>query len=483
MANDTKMGLQQEQSLQMRQILAPQQLLGLELLQLSNLELEERIQQEVIDNPMLSLQEDEEPASNNDQHEAPHVDRDAEILNYKTTASLRENDVDEDIRQNLFGDEPAKKLSANGDFDSKAYIEAQSTEQKSLHEHLYLQLYSYDVSDMDLQYCSYLISKVNQDGYCICDWNAFSAFFPSAAETDYERSMSLLQQMDPPGVCARDISECILIQINQHEYSKDEESEMLANDAKALLTHYSHHFKKQDRAKIASVLGVSYDWVDNIYSFIRRFEPIPGRLFSGENAYYIYPDIEIKRHGDDLQIFEKNELVTKLEIDDLYYDMYLHAQKKSDEKKYLHKHYNTANQFLHLLERRQATLLKVTAVIVDKQHDFFLYGPSAMKPLRLLDVAYETQLHESTISRVVMNKYIQTDWGVFRMKYFFSGGGTSSETGKSHSPVSVKERMKSIIEEYKNKKKKISDQKIMEILKADGINVARRTVNKYRHQL
>lgn len=485
MAADTKMGLQQEQSLQMRQILAPQQLLGLELLQLSNLELEERIHQEVNENPMLNLKEEDDKGQAVDEHEVPPIDRDKEILNYHTTASLRDSDVDVDVRQNLFADEPARPRPKDDGFDSKSYIEAQTDNHRSLHEHLYVQLYAHELSDTDLQYCSYIISKVNQDGYCQCDGETFAAFFPEATAADYDRCLSLLQRFDPPGVCARSISECILIQIEQHEYGTDEESEMLARDASQLLSRYPDCFQKQDRPKIASLLNVSYDWVDRIYTFIRQFEPIPGRGFSGENAYYIYPDIEIKRVGNDLQIFEKTELVSKLEIDRLYHDMYVNARQKSDERKYLHKQYHSANQFIHLLEKRQSTLLKVTAIIVEKQRDFFEHGPAAMKPLRLVDVANETGLHESTISRVAMNKYIQTDWGVFRMKYFFSGigGGRSAAEGNTHSAVAVKEQIKRILDDYKKKGKRVSDNKITEILKADGINIARRTVNKYRRQL
>ncbi len=490
MAQMISQGLQQKQTL--KQVMAPQQLLGIELLQLSALELEQRIKNELVENPLLELPDegtDDVMSSGEADETSAGTETEPDEKNdefYPESIGKNDTTEDSDAQQNIFNDyQPTLKPAADSDFDSKAYIEAQSAGTPSLIEHLLMQLYGHEMNERDFAVGSYLISQVNGAGYMTASADDFKESFPDLSPAGFDRILSLVQSFDPPGVAARDLRECLLIQLQQKVYTPTEENEILAKDAQTILRDHYPLFEKLDKTRIARELNISRDWMENIFEFIGKLEPMPGRIFTVHDEMYIYPDVSVenKTKTGEFEIRIKNERISKLQLNQVYLDLMNRADKKSKESKFLKSRYHTARDFIQQVENRNSTLLKVVGIILEKQSDFFIYGPARMKPLNLSTVADELDMHESTISRVTSNKYIQTPWGIFSFRYFFSSGKSINAEGDVQSAVSLKVLIEKVIKSHREDGKHLSDQKIADILKTKGIEIARLTVNKHRRQL
>jgi RNA polymerase sigma-54 factor len=318
-----------------------------------------------------------------------------------------------------------------------------------------------------------LIGNVDEDGYLkssieeICDETG-------CCEEEVSETLALVQQFDPIGVCARDTRECLLIQVKFQDLT-DTLVEKIISD-------HLDNLENKRYDKIAKSLSVSIQDIISAVSIITELEPKPGRQYNEEDVIYITPDIYVFKMGDDYQIVLNEDGMPKLRINNYYKDILNKGNSLPDNtKEYIQDKLKSAAWLIKSIHQRQRTIYKVTESIVDFQRDFFDKGVTHLKPLVLRDVAEHTQMHESTISRVTTNKYVHTPQGLFELKYFFNSSINSMDGG-SIASESVKEHIKNIIK-AEEKSKPFSDQEVADKLKKLNIDVARRTVAKYRESL
>ena len=320
---------------------------------------------------------------------------------------------------------------------------------------------------------NYIIGNINEDGYLEVSVEELAKSSGHSVE-EVEEVLKFIQEFDPVGVGARDTRECLLIQI-KFQNLRGTLVEKLVQDHLQDLEH-----KRYD--KIAKALNVDMEEIQRAVSIIQALEPKPGRSYSADETIYISPDIYVFKVGDDYEIMLNEDGLPKLRINPYYKDV-LTRQKAVPEsvRTYIQDKLKSAAWLIRSIHQRQRTIYKVTESIVKFQREFLDKGITHLKPLVLRDVAEDIQMHESTISRVTTNKYLYTPQGLFELKFFFNSA-ISSMDGGTVASESVKEHIRNIIK-MENKAKPYSDQEIAEILKKMNINVARRTVAKYRETM
>jgi RNA polymerase sigma-54 factor len=289
-----------------------------------------------------------------------------------------------------------------------------------------------------------------------------------------ERVLERVQMMDPPGVAARDLRESILIQLRQRN-----EEETLAY---TLIHDHFDAFINHRWSDIAKALGISHRAVQDAADTVARLDPKPGLKYSADPEEYIIPDMVVDQVDGDYLVFVNDTSLPRLRLSRAYREVARDKNKYQGESKdFIASKLNSANWMIHAIEQRRQTMLKVMNFIVDRQRDFFERGVQYLKPLTLREVADHIDMHESTISRVTNEKFVQTPRGVLSLKYFFSSG-LSTAGGEDISARGVKDKIKKLVD-GEDEKKPLTDQAIVELLGADGVQIARRTVAKYRDQL
>jgi RNA polymerase sigma-54 factor len=318
-----------------------------------------------------------------------------------------------------------------------------------------------------------MIGNLNKDGYLCISVEEVAQNFNCEAE-QVESVLSTLQTFDPPGVCGRDLCETLLIQVKQ-----------LGIDNVIIIEIIKNHLKNienRNSKKIAKKLKISTDDVRTAVKIIQYLEPKPGRKFSTEEAAYITPDIYVYKHGDDFKIVMNDDGLPKLKINRFYKDTISNGRKLSKEtKNYLNEKMQSASWLIKSIHQRQKTIYLVMESILKFQKEFFEKGIAYLRPLILKDIAEDIEMHESTISRVTTNKYTYTPQGLFELKFFFNSS-IKRTGGQAMASASVKDRIKLLIEN-EDHTQPFSDDKIATILQNANINIARRTVAKYRKVL
>ncbi len=429
------------------QKLSPQMLQTVKLMTMPLIDLRETISQELENNPAL---------------EADLKEPQSEVTEILDTYSTADPDLMEER-----SDTDYKYSRETGDVND--FLSCGISKEKSLIEHLMEQLSLVHLSPEEREIGELLINNLNSKGYHL---------YPpiellSNRDPELVREMiEVIQGFDPVGICVTNLEESLLIQAKIDGTYPDYTLDILENDLDLLALG--------KRKAIQDKYNLEKEDFEEILEYLRSLNPHPTSQFSDSLPDYIIPEARIFKEGKDIKVYLRNETIPSLSINKDFEEF-----TKTDNKetiKFVKKRINEANSFIQSLEMRNQTLIKTLKSIVQKQREFFLFGPGNIKPLTRKEIALETNLSESTISRISTDKYVQTEWGIFNIKYFFSSSIQSTVSGMDLSKESVKEMVRKIIIENKSQKK-LSDQQISNILKEKGIEIARRTVSKYRAEL
>ncbi|HHO60105.1 MAG TPA: RNA polymerase factor sigma-54, partial [Thiotrichales bacterium] len=366
----------------------------------------------------------------------------------------------------------------SSDNSSNDFLENQSVEGNNLHEHLIWQLQNSQVSDTDLVIAIAIIDAINDDGYLTETVEEIHQGLVDELEIDVDEVEAVLhriQRFDPVGVGARTLSECLLLQLEQF----DEDTEGL-EDTRIIVKHHLDLLGAHDYARLQKKMHRNEEQLQQLIVFIQSLNPKPGASISGNKAQYIIPDIFVRKVNGNWQVSLNPEAAPKLKINQLYENHLKNAGRGKDTT-FMRNSLQEARWFLKSLQSRSDTLQRVGEAIVRRQRLFLEYGDEGMKPMVLRDIAEELDMHESTISRVTTNKYMHTPSGVYEFKFFFSSHVSTADGGEC-SATAIRSMVKRLIEN-ENPKKPMSDNKISSFLVKEGINVARRTVAKYRESM
>jgi RNA polymerase sigma-54 factor len=464
------MALQLKQSLSLNQqlIMTPQLQQAIKLLQLSRLELLETIYNEMETNPMLEEQPGEDSdEERRDSEEAKPTETGGEEVTVKE--SIRE-DVDWENYLSEYNTGWAESPYEDRDTPSFENFTASET---NLTSHLSWQLSMSDLTDAQKEIGVHVIGNLDEDGYLQTTPEEIALATAHTVE-GVKEVLHAIQKFDPVGVAARDTRECLLIQAKFQNLE--------GTVVERILLDHMDKLENRKYDQIARGLSLPIQEVLSAISVITSLEPKPGRQFNNERTIYISPDIYVFKVADDYAIFLNEDGLPKLRINHYYRQILSNKNEVEDgAKAYIHDKLKSAAWLIKSIHQRQRTIYRVTESIVRFQRDFLDRGITQLKPLVLRDVAEDIQMHESTISRVTTNKYVHTPQGVFELKFFFNSAINGAD-GESVASESVKEHIRNIIKSEK-KTKPYSDQDVADILKTMKINVARRTVAKYRETL
>ena len=357
------------------------------------------------------------------------------------------------------------------DTDYQSYLNAiadEKSEDTELAEYLRMQLYTKKISPRRQKIGKYLIECLEESGYLKMDMDELAKGIGLSKE-ELEREIRFMQTLEPCGVFARDLKECLLLQV--------EGEEQMQRQARLLIEKYLDEIAQNKIPQISKQTGLTTAEITKTIQYIKEeLEPVPGRGYGCANRNeYIYPDITLKEDEKGYRIILNKEKVHTLELNREYLPM-LGQVHSSEENKYLKEQYQKAKILLRNIGKREETLAAVAEAIVDWQREFFEKGKASLKPMNLLDIAQELDVHESTVSRAVRDKYLECRWGIFELKYFFSN--KTSDGNNCNVLTCIQEIIRS-----ENKQKPLSDAKIAEQLEKKGIRISRRTVTKYREQM
>lgn len=475
MAFELKQNLRLSQQL----IMTPQLQQAIKLLQLSRLEMVEVVNQEIEENPLLeeATSDDEAEPERALVGEEPTLVEREELAHIERTEELTgEGDGKEDFDWSNYL-EDYRPPSANydrSDMEPPVWDNLLSAK-PSLLDHLMWQLKLSRLNEIEMRAGEQIIGNIDQDGYLRTPLEDMAVQENIPLEV-FAKVLDKVQAFDPPGVAARDLRECLLIQ-----------GKMLGVSNKLVLTIIQDHLReleRKDYSSIAKKLKVSLDDVVQAVMLITQMDPKPGSVYTEEKAQTIIPDVYIYKVGDDYQVVLNEEGLPKLRISNYYRELMAGMDDKDsseNSKRYMRERVQSASWLIKSILQRQKTIHKVAESILRHQRDFFEAGIKHLKPLVLRDIAEDVEMHESTISRVVTNKYMHTPRGVFELKYFFSSSIHRTD-GDATASKSVKEEIRTLIS-AEEPLHPLSDQEIVKYLKMSGITIARRTVAKYREMM
>lgn len=467
MAMQLKTSLKLSQQLRM----TPQLQQAIKLLQLSRLELETAVRKELDENPVLEemqdVVEDEGLKATGEDAVAPET---------PTAESQQDADprAQDEFEWESYVDNQYKppQGTAGGNEEIMNYENLISAT-TSLHDHLTWQLGLGGFNDEEQNYLAILISYVDDDGYIKTPLEEI-AREESVDQQELEEMLPFLHEFDPPGVGARDLKECLLIQAKHLEED--------TNDLVQLINDHIKDLEKKNYTGIAKTMNIDMEDVIELCKIIFSMDPKPGRIYMPQDTHFVTPDVYVYKVGDEYMVSLNEDGLPRLRISNLYKNI-LKGDKPQGKgaQEYIQEKLRSAVWLIKSIHQRQRTIYKVTESIVKHQTDFFEKGPAHIKPMILRDIAADIGMHESTVSRVTTNKYVHTPRGIFELKYFFNSG-ISKTDGDSLASESVKLKIKNLVSD-EDSKNPLSDQKIVELLKKDGIKIARRTVAKYRDML
>ncbi len=456
--------------LSQRLALTPSLLQKIELLQLNKLELQEMLNQELMENPIL-----EEVLDQDSPAELALEDRAAEDLPIPEKAPAEgEKDSFDEIDFRYFFDEYLDTGYKNREVEDSEQpsFETFLTRPPSLEEHLNWQLGLTEAEPRIIEIARQIIGNLNEDGYLIISLEELCSLASCTMEEAAE-ALHLVQTMDPVGVGARDLRECLLLQLQSLDM-KDGLAYKIVQDYLPLLE--GHKFKE-----IASRTETSFEEVLRAVDCIKHLIPKPGQRYNNQKVTYVQPEVTISKVDDEFVVLMNDEGMPQLRLNAGYKELLRSNGVSGETKSFLREKFRSAVDLLRSVNQRKQTIYKVCLCIVSRQKDFLENGPSHLHPMLIKDVAAELGVHSSTISRVVTNKYVDTPQGVMELRKFFTMGVENPEGGEL-SIVQVKLRIKKLIES-ENKNKPYSDNQIGQLLRRDNIFITRRTVAKYREQM
>lgn len=473
------MALRQTMNLSQNLVITPQLQQAIKLLQMSRLELESQVRNELEENPILEEAEVLKEEDFQRTKEAEEQTGDSSEIKVESSSS---ESVQDPQKQDEFEWESyletqhkAPREASHGNEEIMNYENIISSTQ-TLHDHLYWQVKMTGFADHEEKAADAIIAHIDDDGYLKVPL-AQIAEEENLALDDLEDALSLIQEFDPPGVGARDLKECLLIQAKILEED--------TNDLVLLITSHLKDLEKKNYEAIAKGLNRSMEEVIEICKIIYAMEPKPGRSYSGNDIQYVTPDVYVYKVGDDYVVSLNEDGLPKLKISNYYKNMLKGGANPSGDQKateYIQEKLKSAVWLIKSIHQRQRTIFKVTDSIVKHQKEFFEKGAGFLKPMVLRDIANDIGMHESTVSRVTTAKYVHTPQGIYELKYFFNSGISSSQGGEDLASESVKLKLKELVSK-EDPKKPLSDQKLVDLLKKEGIDIARRTVAKYRDVL
>ena len=498
--------MKQSLQIKMGQSLAmtPQLQQAIKLLQLSTLELQTEIQTALESNPMLEMQDEEgaEPREGdlaNESRETREANQEAEkaAADQKQTSSETEvpgenssnsddampEDLPVDSAWDDIYDSATPSSSGSGsDGESRDFTEFHNAGLASIQDHLNEQIRFAPLSERDQEIAETIIDAIDNNGYLIDDVDELiDGLNRDIADPqqmfvadEFETVLHLVQHLDPAGCGARDASECMSIQLSQLPESD------LITLAMGIVDKHLDLLATHDFARLRRLFKINDELLQEAIALIRSLNPRPGRQLVNDHDEYIVPDVFVKKVKGAWRVELNPDIAPKLGINALYAGMVKRADK-SDDNNFMRNHLQEARWFIKSLQSRNETLLRVATAIVERQRSFLEYGDEAMKPLVLRDIAEQLSLHESTISRVTTHKYIHTPRGIFEFKYFFSSH-VSTANGGECSATAIRAMIRKFIA-AEDATKPLSDSKIASTLVSEGIQVARRTVAKYRESM
>jgi RNA polymerase sigma-54 factor len=489
MALSQRLEVRQSQAL----VMTPQLMQAIKLLQLSSLDLAAYVEGELERNPLLERAgEDEGGSAGDTQAAAPESDDNSVGVDWvnaelETSRSSIEQGLGTEL-ENVFPDDSGGKTATGGDLRPGAYsewsgagsvagedynLEAFVSAETTLADHLAEQITLAISSPAGRMIGQYLIDMVDEAGYLAGDFGTVAEKL-GAQHSDVELVLAVLQTFDPPGVCARNLTECLAIQLKDRDRY---------DPAMQALVEHLDLVAKRDLAGLRRICGVTEEDLADMIAEIRMLNPKPGLMFGSTMVQPIVPDVFVRPAPDGTWQVELNsDTLPKVLINQRYYAQVSGTTRNEKEKAYLTDCLQTATWLVRALDQRAKTILKVSSEIVRQQDGFFAKGVQYLRPLNLKAVADAISMHESTVSRVTANKYMATSRGIFELKYFFTSAIAAADGGEAHSAEAVRHRIRQLID-GESTGNVLSDDTIVEKLHDAGIDIARRTVAKYREAM
>ncbi len=478
MANNQRLELRQSQTL----VMTAQMKQSLEMLQMPSIELGQKLAQELEKNPFLSRDEQGQETSLDQEESSQEKYSDSEEIKdivdapktFETEQEVNNNEW-ETSNSEIYTEEAGFYVpNHHGGSGEEGYsFENIAEKEKSLKEYILAQINTDITEPAQRLIALHLLEQLDDAGYISAEYVTLKDTLGCEISL-IDNVLNILQKFDPPGIFARNLKECLSIQLREKNHL-DPAMQVLLDNLDLLAKHQNDELLK--------LCQVSKEDLLEMIQEIKKLDPKPGSNFQNENIIINQPDIFVKRNAKGGWSIElNNEVLPRVLVNKKYYSEVLEKTKDQNEKKFLSEQINQANWWVKTLNQRAETILKVATEIVNKQSDFFNKGILYLRPLILKDIAEELKLHESTISRVVNNKYMTSPRGTFELKYFFTSAIKSSYQEQSFSSESIKHLIKQAIDS-EEKSKPYSDDKIVEILKNKGVDIARRTVAKYREEL
>lgn len=425
---------------------------GVYILQLAIPQLIEQIENEILENPVLELEPEEVVEEPKQKEEDPEIDWE-KYLEQK--------------------DDYFPAVGAISGLEAEPNYENLVTREPSLREHLLWQLRVLPLTKEEFRIGRFLIGEINENGYLSLPLDSLADSLKIDL-SGLEKMLAEIQTFDPAGVGARSLTECLEIQAKE-----------LGWDNTPIITLIRNHLEDVHRrryAKIAKKMGISLSKIKGLVKDLSTLEPKPGRLYENKTIFYVIPDVIVSKVDNKFIVSLNKSRTPKLRIGSYYRKVLEQCKSEQEVAEYIQERIKSASWFIKCVEQRESTIMRVATAIFDIQDEFLGIGPPGLKTLKLEDVARRVELNPTTVSRAIANKYAQTPWGVFALKYFFKSG-VATEKGGEASSTQVKDRIKTLIEN-EDPTHPLSDSKIMELLrKEEGINAARRTVSKYREEI
>ncbi len=478
MALTQKLELRQGQSL----VMTPQLQQAIKLLQLSNLELAVFVEQELERNPLLERDDREDPAAESREAEdAPAANGETLEATLAGDSFSKADELDAE-REDVFAEDasPATPLAdwtnlrgSTVAMDDDNGFERTLAAGASLHDHLHTQLAIAGLDSAERLVAMTLIDAIDETGYLRVETGEIAARLGAGPDM-VERVLHVIQGCEPTGVGARNLSECLALQLRERGRLDP-----------AMSTFLSHLdlVARRDLGALCSHCEVDMEDVCDMIAELRQLNPKPGLAFGSEPVQPVVPDVYVREAPDGSWHVELNtETLPKLLVNARYHATVAASSRDKDSKTYLTECLNSANWLVKSLDQRARTILKVASEIVRRQDAFLTHGVRHLRPLNLRAIAEAISMHESTVSRVTSNKYIATPRGVFELKYFFTAAIQATDGAEAHSAEAVRDRIRNLIAK-EAPEQILSDDRIVEILTGDGINIARRTVAKYREAM
>ncbi len=462
-----RMDFSLHQKLGMRMQLSPQIIQSIEILQLPTLELQQRINQEMLENPMLEQEEAELEEAEPTQDTAAEQKAD-------DSGFEKLDDMEDRLRE--YSSQAPARTSPDGVDPKLEAMQNTAARTITLPEYLAAQLSLLELDAVTHSVAENIAYNLDGNGYLACPLEEMlESMPPGTTLARAERVLRIVQSLDPPGVGARDIRECLLLQLTDGEKYKLE---------RLLVTDHLDDLSANRFPKIVKETGHTLDEVREAVNMICHLSPKPGAVFSTEQPHYVVPDVKIEEADGKYHVTMCDDYVPRLGIARQYVEILRSDKSTTEEKEYIKQKMQAAKWVIDAIEQRRNTIRKIVEEIVKNQQQFFEKGIRFLKPLRMSEIAQAVGVHVSTVSRAISDKYVDTPSGLFAIRFFFAGSAQADRApdasgGLGSSSASVQDLVRELVEK-EDKKKPLSDVDILTILKQRGIDVARRTVTKYR---